>query len=67
MSPYLVNPHRDDEFLVPKRDSKGTVVHYRRRRFRRSEEDDNKLYLATVVITAAMSAWMVFTWINTPL
>ncbi len=67
MSPYLVNPHRDDEFLVPKKDSKGTVVHYRRRRYQRNKEDDNKFYLAIGIAMVAMFAWMFLTWINTPL
>lgn len=67
MSPYLVNPHRDDEFLIPKRDLKGNVVHYRRRRYRRSEEDDARLFLATGAALTAMFAWMIVTWINAPL
>lgn len=67
MSPYLANPRRDDEFLVPKRDRKGNVVHYRRRRYRRNEEDDARFFIATGAGLVAMFAWMLVTWINTPL
>lgn len=67
MSPYLANPHRDDEFLVPKKDSKGTVVHYRRRRYPKSEKDDNRFFIVTGVIMTVMYAWMILDWINTPL
>lgn len=67
MNPYLGSPHRDDEFLVPKRDLKGNVVHYRRRRCRRSEKDDARFFIAAGAALTAMFAWMLVTWINTPL
>lgn len=67
MSPYLANPRRDDEYLVPKRDLKGNVVHYRRRRYPKSEKDDNRFFIATGAALVAMFTWMIVTWINTPL
>ena len=66
MNPYSVNPHRDDEYLVPKRDLKGNVVHYRRRRYR-NEEDEERLFLAMGLATALMFGAMLVSWIHTPL
>lgn len=67
MSPYLANPYRDDEFLVPKRDSKGTVVHYRRRRYPKNEKDDNRFFIVTGIAVVALFAWMLADWVNTPM
>jgi hypothetical protein len=67
MNPYLRNPHRDDEFLIPKKDGKGTVVHCRRRRHPRSEKDDNRFFIAIGIVVAIMYAWMLIDWINAPL
>lgn len=67
MNPYLGNPYRDDEFLVPKRDRKGNVVHCRRRRHPRSEEDDNRFFLATGIATIVLFGWMLADWINAPM
>ena len=66
MNPYSVNPHRDDEYLVPKRDLKGNVVHYRRRRCR-NEEDSDRFFLAMGLATALMFGAMLVSWIHTPL
>lgn len=67
MYPYLVNPLDEDEYLVPKRDLKGNVVHYRRRRYARSEEEYDRFFLAVGVATAVMFGAMLVSWINTPL
>lgn len=67
MNPYSVNPYRDDEFLVAKRDRKGNVVHYRRRRHQRSEKDDNRFFLATGIAMVALFGWMLADWAGTPM
>lgn len=67
MNPYSVNPHRDDEYLVPKRDLKGNVVHYRRRRYKASKDDEDRFYLAMGMATALMFGVMLVSWIHTPL
>lgn len=67
MNPYLANPHRDDEYLIPKKDGKGTVVHFRRRRYPKNEKDDNRFFIVTGIATAVLFGWMLFDWINTPM
>lgn len=67
MRPYSVNPHRDDEYLVPKKDGKGTVVHYRHRRYPKSEKDDNRFFIVTGITVVALFAWMLADWVNTPM
>lgn len=67
MNPYSVNPHRDDEYLVPKRDLKGNVVHYRRKRCRENEEDSDRFYLAMGMAVALMFGTMFVSWIHTPM
>lgn len=67
MRPYSVNPHRDDEYLIPKKDGKGTVVHCRRRRYPKNEKDDKAFFIVTGIAVIALFAWMIADWVNTPM
>lgn len=67
MRPYSVNPHRDDEYLIPKKDGKGTVVHLRRRRYPKNEKDDKAFFIVTGIAVIALFAWMLADWVNTPM
>lgn len=66
MNPYSVNPHRDDEYLVPKRDRRGNVVHHRRRRAK-GGDPDARFFLASGIAMAVLFGAMLADWVNTPM